>query len=448
MDSTYYRVKRARDYPHLSHAKPCATILVKLLCLRMNSAETLIWAAHAGAYAMLILCAAVVATRHRTTSSALLMVWVGACGLGVLAVNGLLKVIAPDISPEDYQKLHVMAGPSCVALSALFMRDWLGSRQRNRVIDFSVMGITPACILMGAVCLWMPAPYALFTAGLTAVLGIIFIVGLCIWAALQGDRLAWLAALGSSVFALVVTGHYGLALGLLQGVKANALVAVCSAAITLVLCVLLWERSRKESLTQQNNSYLSSKRDPLTGLDNGITIIKHILAAQKRLQLRNATGEILAVMVFDFESLVRQIGPGGAQELLARLGARISREIGLINPVGRFYDRCYIVLLETAVSPTHINSQVTALTKALSLPMNIMGMHGENHAIVLNVGVGRALLNPQVDVANVLDRAQRSARFAAHDRTPHPSTSQPVPFQHSALDSEVEAASESARASL
>lgn len=404
----------------------------------MNLAENLIWTAHAGAYGMLILCCMVIAVRHRTASAAQHVIWAGSCGLGILTLNGLLMVLAPDITPADFHILRVLSGPSCVALSALSIRDWLGARQRNRVIDLSVMGITPTCILASVGCLWLPEPYTLLAAGVVAILGILAICGLCLWAALLGDRLAWLAALGAFVFAWVVAGHYGLALGYLYGLKAHMLVAAASAVIALFMSILVWTRSRKKSDALRNTQ--SSTSDPMTGLDNGITIIKKIIAAQKRLQLRGAKGEVLAVMVFNFEALVRHIGPGGAQELLVRLGARVSREIGLINPVGRYYDRCYIVLLETAVSSEETDRQIALLTEKLSHPMDIMGIHGEDHAIVLNVGVGRASLTHQVDVANVLDRAQRSARTAAYARQPLTENSQPIPFADSASDLENESA--------
>lgn len=398
----------------------------------MDLVENLIWTAHAGAYGMLVLLCVVIAIRHRTASAVQHVIWAGSCGAGILTLNGLLRVVAPDISPEDFRILRVLSGPSCVALSAISMRDWLGSRQRNRVIDLSVMGITPMCILASVACLWLPEPYPLIGAGMVAVLGIVAIAGLCIWAALLGDRLAWLAALGTFTFALVVVGYYGLALGYLHSLTAHVLLATASPTVALAISILVWTRSRKESDARKSKE--PSSRDPMTGLDNGISIIKKILAAQKRLQLRGAEGEVLAVMVFDFEALVRHIGPGGAQELLVRLGARVSREIGLINPVGRYYDRCYIVLLETAVSLADTHKRIASLTEKLLQPMDIVGLHGENHAIMLNVGVGRANLTPQVDVANVLDRAQRSARAAAHARHPLTANSQPIPFGDSGSD--------------
>ncbi len=383
----------------------------------MNFAENLIWTAHAGACGMLVLCCTVIAVMHRTASSAQHVIWAVSCGLGTLTLNGLLRVIAQDIAPEDFRVLRVMAGPSCVALSAISMRDWLGVSQRNRVINLSVMGITPACIFASVGCLWLPEPYPLAVAGVVAILGIVAIGWLCLWAALLGDRLAWLAGLGTFVFALIVAGQYGLVLGYLQGLEIHALVASTSAAAALAVSIPLWMRSYKESETGRNR-HLSS-RDPMTGLDNGMAIIKKIIAAQKRLQLRGAQGEVLAVMVSDFESLVRHIGLAGAQELLIRLGFRVSREIGLINPVGRYYDRCYIVLLETAASPANTDRLITSLTEKLSQPMDIMGFHGEAHTIVLNVSVGRASLTHQEDVSNVLDRAQRSALEAAKARNPN-----------------------------
>ena len=84
----------------------------------MNSAENLIWTAHAGAFAMLFLLCIVIAVRHRTASAAQHVIWAGSCGLGILTLNGLLMVMAPEMSSEDFRILRVLSGPSCVALSA------------------------------------------------------------------------------------------------------------------------------------------------------------------------------------------------------------------------------------------------------------------------------------------------------------------------------------------
>lgn len=379
----------------------------------MNSVETLIWSAYAGAYAMMILCGVVVALHHRTPSSVQYLVYALCCFFSLIGLSGLVRVIAPNVDSEQYLAFQVAAPTTCAAIAAAGLRDWLGTRQRNRTIDRYLIGLAILNLLAGAVMtVALPVAQQLSASACVVVISVFVFASLCLWAAMLGDALATFMTLAALMLGMALIGHFGLALGLLQGTEAHAVTAVLSAVASLAISILLWQRSSKEYDAMLGDS-ASTQYDLTTGLYNGTAIIKIIIKAQERLQLRGATGAVLAIKVFNTASLLEQIGPAGMQQLFARVGARVRRSAGLINPVGRYFDRCFLVLIETQHSNEEYGNLMESLVSAITKPMEIKGLHGETHSVALHVGVGTASLRPQSDVSIVVDKSLRAARAAA-----------------------------------
>lgn len=361
---------------------------------------------------MLILCGIVVAMRHRTGSSAQYIVYTLCCCLSLLSLNGLLRVIAPNIDDVQHQLLQITLAPTCVAMSAAGLRDWLGTRQRNRVIDRSLITVALLSVMAGiAIFVVLPTPQQLAASACVALASVFVVCGLCLWAAMLGDAVAWHMTCAIAMLGVALTGQFGLALGWLQGTPAHALTASGSIIASLAMSILLWLRSRKEYDAILNDRS-SPHYDLTTGLYSGTAIIKKMIKAQERLQIRRAEGNVLAIKVFETKRLLDQIGPGGMQQLYVRLGARVRRAAGLINPVGRYFDRCYVVLVETQYSPEKHAHLMHSLNNAMRKPFEIKGLHGETHAVTLTIGIGSARLHPKSDISTVLDRAQRAAREA------------------------------------
>ena len=378
----------------------------------MNSVESLIWSAHAGGFAMLILLSIGVACVHRTVSAAQQVLWLALCGLAVMSLNGLLRMVVSDMTQADHEALQIVAGPACNALSALGLRSWLGIQRRHHRIDLALMLTAGLSLLAGLACLALPQAQQLRRSVEVSLAGLLSILLLCGWAAMLGDRFAVAMTLAIGGLLGVFSLQCALALGLLQGFELHAAAAFGNLCCMLAISVLLWLRSQREYETQRVQS-TSTTHDMATGLYNGKTIIRKILNAQRRLKLRIGEGAVLVVMVVDPEALETQIGRHGIHEVLVRAGARVRREAGLINPVGRYFDRCFIVLLETLRSPDDVQSMTLTLTSALAQPIIVRGVHGETQSVVLNVGVGSARLTYQSDIAAVLHRAQEAAHSAA-----------------------------------
>lgn len=383
---------------------------------QMNSVESLIWSAHAGGFAMLILFSIGMASIHRTVSAAQQVLWLTLCGLTVLSLNGLLPALVSDMTPADHRALRVFVGPTCSAVSAAGLRSWLGIQRRHHRIDMALMGTAGLSVLVGLACLALPDDLQLQTSIEATLAGLFLLIGLCGWAAMLGDRFALPMTFAIAGLFAVMSLQGALALDLLQETRFHAWAAVGNLCCMLAISVLLWLRSQREHETQLGQS-ASTTHDMATGMYNGKTIIRKILTAQRRLRLRVGEGAVLAVMVINPETLEPQIGRSGIHEVLIRAGARVRREAGLVNPVGRYFDRCFIVLLETVRAPEDVQHMTLTLTHALAQPIVVRGAHGESQSVVLNIGVGSARLTYQSDIAAVLHRAQEAARSAASARS-------------------------------
>jgi GGDEF domain-containing protein len=191
-----------------------------------------------------------------------------------------------------------------------------------------------------------------------------------------------------------------------------------------MISALIWTRSHNEYESLLRNA-TSAEYDPTTHLYNGKTLIRKIGHAQARLKMRAEQGMLVAVVVTDLEALTGQIGSGGVHELLMRAGARVRRDAGLINPVGRYFDACFIVLIEAIIDREEVHRLVKTLRRSFDRPMDIRGLHGEPQSVTLKVGVGLAKLSHQSDISSVLQRAE-SAALASNTPSPPPSSLSPT----------------------
>ncbi len=373
--------------------------------------EPLIWSAQAGAYAMLLLVSVGIAGIHRTTAAYQQLVWLAICFLMNICINGFVKNVSPALSDTAFQTLRVAAGPFGTAISLLGLRNWLDLRRRHRRMSTSLVAMAIASMVAGLACFTMDADRQFATSGWIALATGLGAAGVCMWAGLLGDRLSWLMAF-ASVILMAATGiEYGLATQSVAGTEGHGLQVISAFTIVvgmLMISALIWLRSHNEYESLRRN-ITSTEYDPTTQLYNGKTLIQKIGHAQARLKLRAEQGMILAVVVTGLDALTAQIGSGGVHELLMRAGARVRKDAGLINPVGRYFDACFVVLIETMNDREDIHRLVNTLQQSFRQPMDIRGLHGETQSVTLQVGIGLARLSHQSDISSVLQRAENAA---------------------------------------
>jgi GGDEF domain-containing protein len=307
----------------------------------------------------------------------------------------------------------VLVGPVSSALGTWWIRGWLSAHQRDRMMATSLQATALATPLAGAACLWLPDSQQLPAAAAVC----LFNGGLAVWLAMRawllGDRLALGMAAGCVLMLPPIIGLYALAMKLPGlGPVSQAALAMCAAACTCVIGVMLWQRNHHERRARRSDA-VSSQFDPLTKLYSGITLVQKLIKAQRRRRRTRRDGAVLAVMLFDTERIVSQAGVAGLNEVFVHLATRIQRQVGVVNPVGRYYDRCFVTLVETIHSPAWLRTLGLRVSSSLRRPMEVTSPDGRRLEIRADIGVGVVHLSrAHADVEDILHDAQRMAEAA------------------------------------
>ena len=116
----------------------------------------------------------------------------------------------------------------------------------------------------------------------------------------------------------------------------------------------------------------------------------------------------------------------------------MQRHTGVVNPAGRYYDRCFIVLIETMHSPKWIRTLGLRVASSLRHPLEVTSLAGERMQVHANIGVGITHLSrTRKDVDQLLDEAQSLAQAArampSRAAMMDPDTRQPVPVESADL---------------
>jgi hypothetical protein len=144
-----------------------------------------------------------------------------------------------------------------------------------------------------------------------------------------------------------------------------------------------------------------------------VTLGQRLVKAQLRRRRMKRDGAVLAVMVFNVDRISAQAGARGVNEMFIGLAGRIKRQVGVVNPVGRYYDRCFVCLVESIDAPVWLRTLGLRVACSLRRPMEIGSGHGERLEIHPDIGVGivhLTSLDPNLD--DVLYDAERMAEAA------------------------------------
>lgn len=177
-------------------------------------------------------------------------------------------------------------------------------------------------------------------------LGMYWLYCVMLWltvrAAQHGDRMAWGLAIAALLTLALQMGLYWLALdfGALSAPYQAGLALLGLLSLSLI-AGLLWQRNHQ---IRQIRHHARSRRDPVTQLYSSILIVQKIVHAQRRQAHTRRDGALMAVQIFEPERLLAQVGHYGLNEIYSRLARRMQRHTGVVNPAGRYYDRCFVVL--------------------------------------------------------------------------------------------------------
>lgn len=351
----------------------------------MSTPELLLWTAAVGAIGLVVLLALGDLIYSRTRAAARALVYLGCCWVFVALFSGLAAAVWPRYAPP-LSAVQILAGPLFSALGSYWCNVWLSAQKRDRLIKTSLLVMTLACVVGGPLCfllipsLRLPASAALSIATLSVSLW------LSVRAAQLGDRLAWGLAIGCAMTLPMEIGLYAMvldsqrpSLAFQAGVAATGILSI------VVMAVMLWLRNRH---TRRLSHDHQAGRDPITRLHSSKVIVQKIIHAQERRSRTRRDGALLAVLVFEPERLVTQIGQSGLNDIYIQLARRMLRHTGVVNPAGRYYDRCFMVLIETLHSPRWLCTLSLRVASSLRRPFEVVSLNGEKINIKADISVG------------------------------------------------------------
>ena len=355
----------------------------------------------------------------------------------VLVESGTLQQLAHP-SPARLHALQVLAGPVCVGLSNFWIHGWLAAARRDRLMA-AVLRLSAFALPLLAVAtlLAVREEYQLAVASLLATGG----SGLTCWLTFRawiiGDRLALAMALGCLLTLPAIAGLYALAMHMVPwGAGAQAGIAFCAALSNGLTGAVLWRRERHEWRTRETGS--APALDPVTKVHSSAALVHRLVAAQKRRLRTRRHGALLAVTVFDTERITGLVGNAGLNEVWVTIAARIQRQVGVVNPVGRYWDRCFVALVETIPTGEWLRTLGLRVASSLRQPVEVTGRDGEPVRLRVELGVGVVHLPPRhPEAEDVLDDAQRLAEAArampSRAATADPLTGRTVPVEQAQL---------------
>ena len=376
----------------------------------MTTAELLIWSAAVGAIGLVVLLAMVDAIFSRTVPALQTLAYLCGFWLFVALLSGLVAAIWPT-ARAMFPTAQILIGPLCAAMGSYGCSKWLSAHKRDRLMKVSLQTLTLASLIGGPMCLLLLPAWRLPASAVLSVLNMAVVLWLSVRAAQLGDRLAWGLALGCLFSLPLQIGLYGMALESVRPpLVVQVGVALAGLVSVLVTAVVLWLRNRH---TQRLSEAHLSRRDPITQLHSSTVMVQKIIHAQSRRIRTRRDGALMAVLMFEPERLLTQIGQVGLNDVYIQIAHRMQRHTGVVNPAGRYYDRCFVVLIETLHSPRWIRTLGLRVASSLRRPMEVTSLAGERISITNDVAVGIVHMSAAgKDVDQLLHEVQRVAEAA------------------------------------
>ena len=403
----------------------------------MAALDLMIWSMVLGAHAAVGVARTAGLVTRPSRSQALGVVYHLVIFVFVLLLSGVLGAAWPGLDRGFLHVLQVLAGPLSAGLSSYWMRDWLSALQRDRLMAALLQACAFLLPLAGIACLALPASQQLPAAAAISLLGACMALWLTVRAWLMGDRMALAMAGGRLLVLPAITGLHAIAMGIPLGTGMNALIACCSALGNGLIGFVLWRRDDHEQRVLADDGP-PSQFDPVTRLHSGISMVRKLINAQRRRRRTRRDGAVIAILVFDLDQVAALAGHAGVNELLVAIAGRIQRQVGVVNPVGRYYNHCFISLVETIHSPAWLRTVGLRVASSLRRPIAVTALDGERIEVRADIGVGVVHLErSHSQVEDILHDAQRMAQAARAMRSRaailDPATGEVVPVEHANL---------------
>jgi GGDEF domain-containing protein len=398
----------------------------------MNTLTLMVWCMALGAIAAVALARSGDFVGRPSASTLRAIGYHASVFLLVLVLSGVLRHAAHP-GATRLHLLQALAGPLCVALANFWIHGWLGARHRDRLMAAALRLSSIALPLLALAILRLPHEQQLPAAALVSLAGVALTCWLTFRAWIFGDRLALTMAAGCLLTLPALAGLYAIAMQAGHwSTLAQATVALGATVANALTGRMLWQRERHVWRTRETGSV--PEVDAVTRVHSSAALVQRLVQSRKRRRHTRREGALVAVTVFDAERVATQVGAAGLNEVWMALAARIQRQVGVVNPVGRYWDRCFVALVETIPAAGWLRGFGLRLAASLRQPIEVTGRDGEPVRVQVDVGVGVLHLAPlHPEVEDVLDDAQRLAQAARGMRsraaTADPGSGQAVPLE-------------------
>jgi GGDEF domain-containing protein len=400
--------------------------------------ELAVWSAAAGAIALVVLLGLADFALSRRIDALHGAIYNLFALLFVLVMSGLAAALLPSEWRPQLRIAKVLAGPVCALTGDLFIRTWFGARHRDRLMDLSLLvaGIAVPT-LAASTLIVLPRSQQLPAAAALVLLNTALVTWMSVRAWLLGDALALGIAIGSLLMVAAVGGLYAIALGVPMGTGVQVLVAFGAVLCVAVIGIMLWQRNHR-SRRVRSSEEVQSHYDPVTKLPGGLPVVRHLIRAQKRRRMTRREGAIIAVLVFEPERVRTMAGAAGLNEAYVQLAHRLQHQVGVMNPAGRYWERCFVVVVESIRTTASLRTMGLRVAAGLRRPIHVTGPDGNPMQVRLDVGVGVLRLEREsAEVEDLLHEAQALAEaarhFASRAATHDPATGDVVPVEHAQL---------------
>ncbi len=334
--------------------------------------------------------------------------------LFVLLLSGVPRALVPELNPSALHTAQVLVGPLCSFLGNYWIRGWLGARQRDRFMDRALLGSGVAAIVLGMATLALPHSQQLPAAAIIVMVNVGLSIWMCVRARMHGDALALGIAIGSMLMLVGVGGLYGIALGVPGiGTGLQAMFASVCVLCLATIGAMLWKRNER-ARRMHGFEPEHSQFDPVTKLRSGAPFVRQLIKAQERRRRTRRDGAVIAVLVFQPERIVSQAGTGALNEVYLQVAHRLQRQLGAVNPVGRYWERCFIALSESIHSPAALRTMGLRVASAMRKPMHVKSADGTMVQVRVDIGVGVVHMGAREDseVEDLLHEAEHLAEAA------------------------------------
>lgn len=404
--------------------------------LPLTTAELMLWSAASGGVALIALVAFFDLFISRTRASRETFICIGLGAVWIILLSGLPAVLWPGHT-ESLRVAQVLIGPLCAAIGTFGINGWLHARQRDRLSSLILPGMASVALMGGPLALLLDTEWELPASAALTLTCLLVALGMTIRAAQRGDRLAWGLAGATALMVPGGVGLYSIAVGMTRpGLGWQMAIVWCAVTGFVGTCLALWTRGQQLRRLANRDT---TQRDPTTRLYNGATTMQKIIASQRRRRKTGSDGALMAVMVFDPGKLVPQVGHSGLQLIYTELALRMQRQTGVINPAGRYYDSCFLVVLETLHSPAWLRKMGLRVAASLRQPIEVESLTGERLIIAADIGVGlihlsQASRNVDQLLHEALSVATAARRMSSRAGLLDPQSRKPIAAESAELD--------------